>query len=556
MIRWRYPLISLFAFVSLACAALGVDNEKLHPPRGARQHPRAQRKMKEKLRQAVSLPTISVLVGYRVNFRGEFQDMAGAAATSQIPEVEKELTGDATDAGRYRRLGHLYFRANQLEKSKEAYSRAVTLFRKQREQHPDDVAIQLGLADALVGAEKSGEAETLVRRVLADHPNDRHAWFALAEIMAVKCWMAILGPKHFHFSDPVNLVKLVRSAQPTPEKIAASQQYRREEEACYDRAVRLAPKEADVYRRRGASHFTYGMLEFGLRSYKGDKADFFDCFLGLGAERDFLPDLRRAVDLDRREYRGIGFVAFVEALREFRDYQIRNPSAKPAEKMLDVLSPPTREHIREDIARLDAGVQDSDKQKAAEAAQVLGFLQLMLFSDYSAAEKSARRSIELNPKSEAAWDLLDASLRAAKDERKWAVFCRERMAQKDCASNRVMLAKLYELQDRLDKAEEVVRIGLRREPNDFMLRLALADLRLLHGDEASLYLAGESLVKLYEADLLSHGREDRWANCTFACGIYFGLIGKTERATEWLKLVQKHKPDYPKIEDALKALED
>lgn len=174
--------------------------------------------------------------------------------------------------------------------------------------------------------------------------------------------------------------------------------------------------------------------------------------------------------------------------------------------------------------------------------------------DYSTAAKSFRRSIALDRKREVAWELLFTCLAEAKNYRELAAVWREHLKYKDSARNRLMLAYAYGYLREFDKAEEVIRAGLQREPDDFMLRLALADLLLMGGDEASLYQAGELLVKLNEEKNSDNGREDRWANCTFAFGIYYGLIDKSEWAKEWLKSVQKHRPDYPGIKDALNAL--
>jgi hypothetical protein len=43
---------------------------------------------------------------------------------------------------------------------------------------------------------------------------------------------------------------------------------------------------------------------------------------------------------------------------------------------------------------------------------------------------------------------------------------------------------------------------------------------------------------------------------TFACGVYFGLMGNSEKAHQWLDQVQKHNPQYAGIEEALKALDE
>lgn len=558
MIRSRYPLVSLLVFLTLTTAAGAVDKKKMlssPPPKVPEpgQSLQAEWEKREKLRKMVSLPRMTVLIGYGVNGRGEFENQADLLPDpDKTVQIEKGLRGDETDAESYSRLALLYSRVNQPARAKEARLKAVELFRKQLGQHPDDTAIQLHLADALDRIDKSADAEALVRRAIEEHPNDWHAWLALAELLQGNSWGAILGHKPFHFSSPETLVQSIRAAQPTPERIAASQQYRREAIACFDRAARIAPRESEVYRRRGASRYCYGLLDVGLRMYKGEKAEIIECFLG----REALPDLRQAVELNPQEYKGIGMVAFVESMTEIYDRRLRDPSTKPPKKLIDGVSQSTRRRVLEDIGRLEKGTLHLDKHKAAEAFEVLGYLQLFFLEDNTAAGQSARRSIELEPKREAAWDVLSGCLLATKEFAKLAAVCRERLTHKNSARNCFLLAKAYEYLDQIDKAEEVVRTALQREPDDFMLRLTLADLLLMRGNPENLQEAGQMFYKMRGDKLSDGGSENRWANFTFAVGIYRGLIGKSDEAQNWLKTLQKRHPQYSGVADALKALEE
>lgn len=560
MFRWRYLFVSFFVFLTVTNAAKAADRKKLLPPPDTGFNPSAEWEKREKLRRAVSLPKIFVAIGYGVSRRGIFRSSSAAisdpdqiAVRNQIAVSERELKGDVADADHYSRLSDLYSQAGQSVKAKGARAKAVELFRKQLEQHPDDAVIQLRLAELLDCIEKTEEAEALVRLAVKDHPNDWHSWLALGELLDFKSRRAIIGRKSLPFAGPETLLQGLREACPTPGKMAASQQLRREAVSCYDQAARLAPGEAEVYRRRGASRYHYDFLDCGLRLYKGEKVDFYDCVLG----REALPDLRRAVELNPQDYKGIAFVNFVGIVAEAQDHPTPNRSAKEPDKLIDTLSQSARKRLLKDIVCLEKGIRDPNKDKAAEAAEVLGYLQLIVFGDYSAAEKCARRGIELDPTREIAWDVLVNSLAAAEDYQKLAAVCRERLEHKDSARNRLMLAKAYDHLHHIDQAEEVVRTGLQREPNDFMLRLSLADLLLMSKDHENAYKAGEILSKLHEEKLSDGWKgENRWINYTFTSGIYYGMIGQREQAQKWLRAVQKHNPKFSGLEDALKALEE
>jgi hypothetical protein len=105
MIRWR-SLVSLLVFVMLATATKAADTKKAAPahspvPEESAQNPKAQLEKREKLRKAVSLPRISVIIGYGVNSRGDFVSPAEVIPEpNEIAEAEKGLCGDATDAER------------------------------------------------------------------------------------------------------------------------------------------------------------------------------------------------------------------------------------------------------------------------------------------------------------------------------------------------------------------------------------------------------------------------------------------------------------------------
>ncbi len=129
------------------------------------------------------------------------------------------------------------------------------------------------------------------------------------------------------------------------------------------------------------------------------------------------------------------------------------------------------------------------------------------------------------------------------------------MKHEDSAHVRFFLAKAYEDLGQFDKAEEEVRAGLKRDPDDFMLKLSLADLLLMRGTGVQLHEARQLLYNM-RADQMSEGNENRWGNYIFSCGIYFGLIGETKTARQWLEDLQKRQPDYFGAKEALQALGD
>ncbi len=345
------------------------------------------------LRHLAHLPIVSMTFGYGVSGRGEFVNLADAGSRPEkIAKIEKELKGDATDAERYRCLGRLYGEARQSAKSKEAFSKAEKLFRQQYGQHPKDNALRLRLADTLEELKQYEEAETLLRRAVKEAPEDWRRWVELAKFLDWRADRTIKKETSSSPGDGAEAPKSKQATQQTPEQIRASKQDLREAATCYKRAIALAPREPEIYRQRGAARYRRSCSKDNPNFDKGMIADVTGFF-----EAEALADFRRAVNLSPDAYEGIGMVEFMEGTRDAYQQYLRNPKAKPPEKLLDVVSQSVKDHLREDMARLEKGMKSPDKPKAAEAAEVLGALQFLFYGDKAGAEDSLRHSIALDP---------------------------------------------------------------------------------------------------------------------------------------------------------------
>lgn len=528
MIRWRYPIISLFVLAMLANGVKAVD--------------------KERLRRAVHLPLLSAVQGFHSSFSPH--PWQKIPLSQQITALRKSLQGDATDAERYCRLGKLYAEADKPSHAKKSYAAAAELCHQQLRQNPKDISWRLRLADALTGLDQDIEAEALLRQAIEDAPQNWRCWRERARFLDGQWLRTIMGSKPWHFNSPETLLEAMRAAQPTEEKIAASRRFRQEADACYEKAIALGPREAEIYRARAASRLMLEMIAYGLRCLRGEKAD----YVAVLFSTNYLADMRRAVDLSPDDYAGIGCIAFFEASASAYQHALRHPNEKPPAKMWDMLSASARKRLREDMARLEKGMADPDNRKGAEAAEILGTFQGVILDDHAAAEKTLRRCLERDPTRDRAWDMLTAILETAGQYAEAADLCRQRLKHKDSAHTRLLLAKAYECLHQLDKAEKEIRAGLRRQPSDFMLNLALVDLLLMRDNDEDFTTARQILDKLGKDNREGSDDENRWANYTFTCGICIGLIGDVKEARRRLEAVQRHEPEQLRVKEALEAL--
>lgn len=508
---------------------------------------------KDKLRQAACLPQLSAFSGFHFYSETGFSLEPKAPLPEQIVTVRKLLKTDPANVEACIRLGALYAKADNQKESENAYKKAAELCRRKLAQHPDDIPSQLMLAEALQGLEKADEAEELLRQSVKDAPENWQCWLELAEFLDGKSFQIIMDNKPFHYDSPETLLQAMRTARPTKESFSASQPYRKEAEACFDRAIALAPREPKVYRRRFARRGLYRVIDCGFRMYKGEKVDPWEIYL---VPPDALEDMRRVADLSGNDYVAIGAVTFFEVSYGAVEHHLQHPTSKPPEKLIEVFPEATRKRLLDNLNRLEKGMRDPDKHKAATAALVLGSLQAMMLKEEQAAEKSFRRCLELDPGRDAAWDMLIALVATAQRYSDALELARRRVKHKDSAHNRLLLAKAYEYLGQLEKAEGEIREGLKRDPDDFMLNLSLADIYLMRGQEEELRKAGELLCKVGKHPNPGAPGENRGINYSYACGIYCGLSGHIKEARQRLEAVRKRNLEYPGIEEALHALDE
>ncbi len=534
MPRPPFAILSLVAVLAATTGAKAVD--------------------KDKLRQAACLPQLSGFRNFRFSTATGFSlDLNEAPLSEQIAALHKTLKTDPTNAEANIRLGSLYEKTGHLDESKDAYTKAVELCRQRFVQNPNNNSWRLTLAEALQGLSADDEAETLLRQAVKDAPTSWKCWLALAEYLGTKSTQTIMGNKPWHYNSPETLLQAIRAAQPTKERISASQPYRKEAAVCFERAIALVPRESKIYRRRIRLRTLLQAIDCGLRMYTGEKVDPAEFYLFPADARE---DLQRIADLDANDYVAIAAATFFEMSAVVFTYQSKHPNSKPPVKLIDVSSEATRKRLSENLKRLEKGMRDPDKHKAAMAAEFLGTFQMAMLEDEQAAEKSFRRCLELDPGRDDAWEMLTAMLACAQRYPEVLELSRCRVRHKDSAHNRLFLAKAYEYLNQLDRAEGEIREGLKREPDDFMLNLALADIFLMSNKADDLERAGDLLCKAAKSHDPGAIGENRWVNYTYACGIFYGLRGDVEKARRSLDEVQRRMPEILPVKEALLALDD
>jgi Tfp pilus assembly protein PilF len=296
------------------------------------------------------------------------------------------------------------------------------------------------------------------------------------------------------------------------------------------------------------------ILHCGVRLTRGERADIGAAFLA----PDSLDDMRQAVRRAPDDYPGIVVLALFELVAAAKGREANAPDKKGPDKPLDALAPDVREWLEGALKRLETGMEDTDHHRAAQAAEILGTLRLML-EEEAGAEACLSRAVALDPGRKQAWDLLSGCLTRHDRQDKYQEnvrLCLRRLEHADSAHNRLMLARAYAWVEQFDRAEEQIRAALEKEPDDCLANIAMASLLMKHDNPADLVRAGEALQRAGSSRSPEPQGENRGINHAIACAVYYGLLGDVATARQRLDMVRKADPKNERAKEVLEALDE
>src|SRR5882724_7607615 len=269
---------------------------------------------KEKLRKLVRLPSVVFQAEWQFDpERGFILGSGDREAEARISEIRKELTADASDAGRYENLGELYSSAGDLKNAETAWAVAAGLYRRRVELQPENGLLLAGLGQALQHTDRTQEAESILRRAVQIEPKEWRCWVALGRFLDSEARLAIYAPGSATAASDGKPSGATADG-PSPAEVLLAQKRMDEAGDCYDKAVAAAPREAEVFFRRGMHRCLRTFLLNRVRPATGgwDGLDLFsDCF-----SPESLADLQKAGKLSPRDCGRIGGAALFEIYAE------------------------------------------------------------------------------------------------------------------------------------------------------------------------------------------------------------------------------------------------
>jgi tetratricopeptide (TPR) repeat protein len=502
---------------------------------------------KDKLRQAVNLPSVSVCFGIGFNSENGALLMGEQPAAPPSPEaLLKTLTGKSGDAEVYEQLAESHGSRGQKKEAREASQKAVALYRQRLREQP-----QSGLAHARLGSalpdEQLPEAEALVRKAVQLAPADPDCWYALGQVLGSKALLVYFGAETR--GDLGKLTQVLARRRLSPQELASGAQLTREIIAAADKVVELAPNRVESYQRRCAARLWWqDLMPAMVAMTQHGQGQGFD-YLKLLSSPEYLADCRRMVELDPQSYHALGMLALAEVLVQKAGGNISLASGQNSKD---------KEHaqraLAEYTARLEKLTQSHDAKIAGGAWAVLGSVRF-LQGDAKAAENHFRRVVVLQPANQYAWDFLLGLLAMTKSS-DLVPMNLERIKQRDDVYTRYLLAKSYAVFADNSHAEEAVRAALKHDAKDYRANLGLAALLLRRSDRSDTLAEAKVHLDRTGESLKTDDVRDRRLEWLLLCAIHQGISGQVDDARRTLRQVLEMDPNNATARDVLAGLDE
>lgn len=492
---------------------------------------------KDALRKLVRMPSITFESAW--TFDAEHGFTLGSHEHDTLAEISRlrlQLRHDPSDAELQLRIGDLYSRINDHVSARKACGRAAEYFRQRVEAQPDDALLLAGFGRALQGAGKSDEAESVLRKAVAIAPKEWHCHVALGRFLDADA-RRNLSSEHLSSS-----------------RVALARRQLDEAGKSFEEGVKLAPKEGEVYFRRGMHRSISAMLLNEIRIADGEPRQEV-----LAANGQFsqaaLDDLKQASRLRPNDFALMGNVALFEI------YTINSREGRMnwADFSLNSLPEQTQRSIRGLEARLESLGQDPDPRTASGALEVLGILQGPVLREPGNCIATLRRAVAIDPSCEQAWDILAANLARSRRFDELVAICEDRVRRQESARSHLMLAKAFEKTRQWEASENEILETLRLEPNNFTANLAEAALILRRNPDDNGLTDANNWLSRSERLLgdvpLGQRNQLSIIELTLTRSIYFALTDQLDEARQWANAVIRQDKNNPVAQEILTAMD-
>ncbi len=508
---------------------------------------------KEKLRKLVRLPAIEFQSEWQFDpERGFILGSGDREALARISEMRKELTGEASDAGRYENLGEAYSSVGDLKNADGAWRAAAGLYRRRVELQPENGVLLGGLGQALQHTGRTQEAESILRHAVQIEPKEWRCRVALGRFLDSEARSAVFASSSASGAGDDKSPGALDA--PSPAQVLLAEKRMDEAGECYGKAVAAAPGEAEAFFRRGMHRClrTYLLNRIHPAAGEPNGVDLFsDCF-----SPESLADLQKASELSSRDCGRIGGAVLFEIYAECSwkgrvDWE---------EFSWDSLPDKSQRSIHGAITRLQGLAESPETRLATRALEVLGILQGPILHETRSCVANLQRALALDPDRDEVWDMLAATLAQAGHYEDLLMVCEDRAKQTDSVHSHLLLAKAFEKLRQWDNCEEETRVVLKQDENNFTAALALGSLLMKRSDgDADVMAEANDWLSQSERILLKIPKAQRpqrqLIELTLSRSIYFALSDDVETARQWAKAVIEADKNNQLAQEILAAMD-
>jgi tetratricopeptide (TPR) repeat protein len=500
---------------------------------------------KDRLRNLVKLPTITFQADWTFDpERGFALGSEAQDVRAQIADLLSGLKDDIRDAKDEEKLGEFYEAVGEGQDAEKSWTLAAEFYRRRAESQSDDGVLLAGFGLSLEGAGRSAEAESVLRRAVRAAPNEWRCRVALGRFLDHEARRSVLEGASLDVS----------SGKPAANDVSLAQNRMDEAGECFDRAVAMAPREPEVWFRRGMHRCLRRMVLNEIRFAKGGNDTMTDIFDGCFSPES-LADLQHAARLSPEDYQLIGATALYEV------YTVTDRKGRAAVPFSwDALPEKTQESLRAAMTRLENLSQNGNPRTAAGALEVLGILEGPVLHEPNRCIANLRRALAVQPSREHAWEVLVATLAQGRRYDELLAVCEEQVKQTNSARTHLLLAKAYEKLKQWDDSEVAARMAASEDGDDFSADLSLAALLLKRsGSDDSALPEADEWLKRSEAALnktppLLRSRE-QVIDLTLTRGIYYALTGEMDTARKFVQTVIERDKDNKFAREILSAMD-
>ena len=294
--------------ILLLAALLGaaLSAQASAPPRGA-----------DRLRELVVFPQMRLNFSFGLSFaENAWGTSQNDDAPAEIVRLRAALNQNPADLKQLLRLGDLLDDAGDTNGSLACYEKVEALSRGRAGTNPQDGKNLTFLGNALDAMGEREAAEKELRLATVVSPQEWWCWVTLGNYLA-KDGILTLFPENLRgeaFPNGQSPPEELLNYHPAPAALARSEAEGTEAARCFERAVSVAPKEAEVYFQRAGFMSISNWCHCFSRHFRNQEVITPAAWSLAFFSQETADNLRRAAELNPDNYSYISLAAYFEWL--------------------------------------------------------------------------------------------------------------------------------------------------------------------------------------------------------------------------------------------------